>query len=117
MNNNLEHTRQMNSGCAADSSLLASALYAKGYHQDLKAEYYGAPSYPDDVVKLDALYENYSGIGYALWLRARAHKGNKDSRQAVADCSCTSGSFSHFENAEMIARTDSALKRLEGERL
>lgn len=105
----------MNSVLTADSPLLAAALYAKGYHQAIKAESYSAPRCLDEVVKLDALYEKYSGLGYALWLRARVYKGNKDSRQAVADCSFASGSFSHFENAETIARTDSALKRLEGE--
>ena len=117
MNYKIDHTRQMNSDLTADSPLLAAALYAKSYHQDLKAEYYSAPRYLDDVVKLDALHENYSGLGYALWLRARVYKGNKDSRQAVADCSWANGSFSHFENSEMIASTDATLKRLEGERL
>ena len=105
----------MSSSFTADSSLLASALYAIGYHQDLKAEYYSAQRYPDDVVNLDALYENYSGLGYAHWLLARIHEGNKDSRQAVADYICANGIFSYFENAEMIAKTDLALKRLEGE--
>ena len=105
----------MNSGFTADSSLRATALYALGSHQDIKAECYSAQSYPDDLVNLDALYENYSALGHAHWLLARLQEGNKDSRQAVADYICANGIFSHFENAEMIARTDAALRRLEGE--
>lgn len=109
------YRRQMRKDFTADSSVLSSALYALGYHQYIKTDYHKAQRYLDDVIKLDALYENYSALGYAHWLRARVHEGNKDSRQALADYICASGIFSHFENTEMIAKTDAALRRLEGE--
>lgn len=109
------YRRQMKKDFTADTSVLSSALYAMGYHQYVKTKYYGAQKYLDEVVRLDALYENHPNLGYAHWLRARIHEGNQDRRQAVADYIRAKNIFTHFENAEMIARTDAALRRLEGE--
>lgn len=111
------YRRQMKKDFTADSSVLSSALYALGYHLYTKAEYHNAQKYLDGVIELDLLYENHPGLGYAHWLRARIHDGNKDSRQAVADYICANNIFTQFENAEMMARTDAALRRLKGEQL
>ncbi|MDD3533204.1 MAG: hypothetical protein PHR27_04130 [Candidatus Cloacimonetes bacterium] len=110
------YRRQIKKDFTADSSVLTSALYAMGYHLFVKSDYYGARGYIDEVVRLDALYEDYPALGYAHWLRARIHEGNKDHRQATTDYICARKIFTHFENSEMLARTDAALKRLEGER-
>lgn len=109
------YRRTLKNDFSADSSVLSSALYAMGYHLYLKGEFYGAQRHLDEVVKLDALYENHSGLGYAHWLRAMIHEGNQDIRQAITDYICAKNVFTHFENAQMIAKTDAALKRLEGE--
>jgi len=110
-----KYRKSLKSDFSADPSVLSSALYAMAYHQYLNQNYSLANDHIDEVVSLDMLHENFIGLGYAHWLRGMIHEANQDKRQALADYVRAETIFSEFGIDDMVAKTQIALSRLQGE--
>ncbi len=108
------YRRSLKKQFTADPTVLSAALYALAYHKYLQKDYSTAIQHIDEVVELDTFYENFSGLGYAHWLRGTIHEANKDRRQAIMDYIRAQNIFTQYQNPEMIRKTNESLIRLEG---
>ncbi len=109
------YRRGLKKDFSADPGVLASALYAMAYHTYLLRDYKSALKYISEAADFDTRYENFPALGYDLWLKATINEADDRPDQARSDYIRAANIFRHFENTQMLAKTEAALMRLIGD--
>jgi len=109
------YRRSLSRDFSADPGVLSAALYGMAYHSYLLKDYSRARKYISEAVDLDQRYENFAALAYDFWLRANIFEALGELRDAHSDYTRAVNIFAHFENTEMLAKAEAAIRRLQGD--
>lgn len=108
------YKRSLKTDFSADPSLLSGAYYALAYQNYKLNDLRKAEKNLGYALDLDYLHENFPGLGYGYWLRAKINLKNKDKSAAVSNFLRAKSVFESLGMTQMLNNVNTELEKIKG---